>query len=285
MPKRREETPAPQHPLVSGGVSDGDTWQPLPHQPDAPPVRKPAGTAGAQKQKKTKRRDSRGEPEPHYHGHRERLRERFRKGGAEALPDYELMELILFRAIPRQDTKPIAKAIIEKFGSFAEAMSASEQRLMEVDGVGPAVALEIRLVREAALRLTQRNLMKRPLLSTGQQVLDYCRAAMAFEPREQFRILFLDNRNRLIADEVQSRGTVNHTPVYVREVVRRALELSATALLLVHNHPSGDPTPSRADIDMTKEIVSAAGKLGIAVHDHIIVGKDGHLSLKAAKLM
>jgi DNA repair protein RadC len=222
---------------------------------------------------------------PHHFGHRERLRERFRQGGAEAMPDYELMEMILFRAIPRRDTKPLAKAVIERFGGFAEAINAAEERLAEVPGLGDAAITEIKLVRAAALRLMRGELRQRPLFSSGEKVIQYCRAAMAYEMREEFRILFLDNRNRLIADEVQGRGTVNHTPVYVREVVKRALELSATSIILVHNHPSGDPTPSRADIEMTKQIIDAAQKLDISVHDHLIVGRDGHISLRAAELV
>jgi DNA repair protein RadC len=221
---------------------------------------------------------------PHHYGHRERLRQRFREGGADALPDYELMELILFRAMPRRDIKPLAKAVIAKFGGFAEAVSASEERLAEVPGLGAAIT-EIRLVRAAALRVMRGEVLKRPLLGSWDKVVSYCRAAMAFETREQFRILFLDKRNRLLADEVQGHGTVDHTPVYVREVVKRALQLSASAIVLVHNHPSGDPTPSRADIEMTKEIMAAAEKLDIAVHDHLIVGRDGHTSLKSAGLV
>jgi len=178
---------------------------------------------------------------PHYLGHRERLRKRFRDGGSDALPDYELLELVLFRAMPRRDTKPLAKAILARFGSFAEAMNAPEDLLLEVPGLGEAAVTEIKLVRAAALRLMQGEVFERPVLSSWQQVLDYCRAAMGFEAKEQFRILFLDKRNQMIADEVQQRGTVDHTPVYVREVVKRALELSATAIVLVHNHPSGDP--------------------------------------------
>jgi DNA repair protein RadC len=222
---------------------------------------------------------------PHYWGHRERLRGRFRQFGPDSLPDYELMELILFRAIPRRDTKPLAKAIIGKFGGFAEAINASEERLAEVAGLGQAAITEIRLVRAAALRLMQGEVSKRPLLSSWDKVVQYCRAAMGFEMREQFRILFLDKRNRLLADEIQGHGTVDHTPVYVREVLRRALELSASSIILVHNHPSGDPTPSRADIAMTKEIIAAAGKLDISVHDHLIVGRDGHISLRSAGLV
>jgi DNA repair protein RadC len=222
---------------------------------------------------------------PHYWGHRERLRTRFREGGAEALPDYELLELILFRAIPRRDVKPLAKDILRRFGSFAEAVAAPPNRLTEVPGVTPQVVTEIKIVEASARRFLQGELKRQPLLSSWKAVTEYLRAAMAFDTHEQFRILFLDKRNRLIADEVQQRGTVDHTPVYVREVLKRALELSATAIILAHNHPSGDPTPSRADITMTKEIVEAAGKIGIVVHDHVIVGKDGHLSLKEAELL
>ncbi len=201
------------------------------------------------------------------------------------MPDYELMEMILFRAIPRRDTKPLAKAIIARFGSFTEAITASEERLAEVPGLGHAAIIEIKLVHASALRMMQGELRRRPLLSSWDKVVQYCRAAMGTETIEEFRILFLDNRNRLLADEVQGRGTINHTPVYVREVVKRALELSAASMILVHNHPSGDPTPSRADIDMTKQIVDAAKKLDISVHDHLIVGRDGHLSLRAAGLV
>jgi DNA repair protein RadC len=222
---------------------------------------------------------------PTYAGHRQRLRERFLAGGAAALPDYEMLELVLFRAIPRQDTKPLAKLLIERFGSFARVVSAPEARLREISGVGDAVILELKLVRAAALRLMKGDIMERPALSSWNQVLDYIRAAQAFEAVEQFRILFLDKRNRLIADEVQQSGTVDHTPVYVREVVKRALELTASAIILVHNHPSGDPTPSRADIDMTRLIVEAARPLGVVVHDHVIVGAQGHASLKALRLM
>lgn len=222
---------------------------------------------------------------PLHAGHRQRLRDRFRKGGADALPDYELLELILFRALPRRDTKALAKNLIARFGSFAEVVTAPEPRLKEIEGAGDAVVTELKLVRAAALRLMRSEIMQRPALSSWAQVLDYLRAAQGFEHREQFRILFLDKKNHLIADEVQQQGTIDHTPVYVREVVKRALELSATAIVLVHNHPSGDPTPSRADIDMTKQIVAAAKPLGVAVHDHVIVGRDGHASFRALKLI
>ena len=221
----------------------------------------------------------------HRSGHRQRLKERFVTAGPEAVPDYELLELVLFNAIARSDTKPIAKRLIERFGSFAEAINAPPERLREVKGVGDAVIMQLKLVRAAALRLMQGGIMQRPVLTSWTAVLDYCRAAMGFEAREQFRILFLDKKNRLIADEVQGHGTVDHTPVYVREVVKRALELSATAIILVHNHPSGDPTPSRADIDMTKQIIDAARPLGVSVHDHVIVGRHGHASLKALRLI
>jgi DNA repair protein RadC len=224
-------------------------------------------------------------PQSDHAGHRQRLRERFRKGGPEALPDYELLELVLFRALPRRDTKGLAKRLIARLGSFAEVVNAPEARLKEVKGVGEAVVTELKLVRAAALRLMRSQIMRRPALSSWSEVLDYLRAAQSYEHREQFRVLFLDKKNHLIADEVQQQGTVDHTPVYVREVVKRALELSATAIVLVHNHPSGDPAPSRVDIDMTKQIVAAAGSMGIAVHDHIIVGRDGHASFKALRLI
>ena len=220
---------------------------------------------------------------PHYHGHRERLRARFREAGADAVSDYELLELILFRAIPQRDIKPLAKELIAKFGSFAETVAAPTARLAEIKGMGEAAITELKIVHAAASRLARGQVQKRPVLSSWSNVLDYCRTAMAFAEKEQFRVLFLDKRNQLIADELQQVGTVDHTPVYPREVVKRALELSSTALILVHNHPSGDPTPSRADIQMTQAIVEVAKPLGIAVHDHLIVGKDGHASLKALK--
>ncbi|APH71983.1 hypothetical protein BSQ44_11880 [Aquibium oceanicum] len=222
---------------------------------------------------------------PHYAGHRQRLRERFLKGGADSLADYELLELLLFRSIPRADTKPVAKALIARFGSFAEVLGAPIHLLTETKGVGSSVAFEIKLAATAAERMLKSSIRGRQVLSSWGSVLDYCRTAMAFEPREQFRILFLDKKNALIADEVQQTGTVDHTPVYPREVVRRALELSATAIILVHNHPSGDPTPSRADIEMTKTIIDSAKPLGISVHDHIIIGKSGHASLKGLQLI
>ena len=236
-------------------------------------------------EKNRERAEGLAEASPHYFGHRERLRERFRGAGTDALSDYELLELLLFRAQPRRDMKPAAKALLEKFGSFAEVISAPAKRLAEVDGIGEASITELKIVQAAAARLLRGQVKKRPALSSWSAVLDYCRTAQAFADREQFRVLFLDKRNQLIADEVQQVGTVDHTPVYPREVVKRALELSATGMILVHNHPSGDPTPSHADIQMTQQIVAMAQPFGIAVHDHIIVGKDGHASLKGLKLV
>jgi DNA repair protein RadC len=218
-------------------------------------------------------------------GHRSRLRDRFRNGGADAVPDYELLEMILFRAFPRGDTKPLAKRLMARFGTFAEVVAAPRERIKEVEGAGDRVVDELKLIKAAAERVMRGEVLAKPALTSWNGVLDYLRLAQAYEPNEQFRILFLDKKNKLLADEVQGRGTVDHTPVYVREVVKRALELSATAVILVHNHPSGDPTPSRADIDMTKLIVEAARPLGIAVHDHIIVGRNGHASLRALNLM
>jgi len=222
---------------------------------------------------------------PHHVGHRQRLRDRFRKGGPDALPDYELIEMILFRALPQGDTKPLAKALLERFGSFADVINASDTRLREVQGVGERVVDELKLIRAASLRLMQGQIMGRRVLGSWQAVLDYCKAAQGFDDKEQFRILFLDKRNQLVGDEIQQTGTVDHTPVYIREVVKRALELSASALILVHNHPSGDPTPSAADVDMTKQIIAAARPLGVQVHDHIIVGRTGYFSMKGKKII
>jgi DNA repair protein RadC len=223
--------------------------------------------------------------EPHYHGHRTRLRERFHGAGPDALSDYELLEMVLFAAQPRRDMKPLAKKLLAKFGSFAEVIHAPETRLREVKGVGDATTNGLKLIAAAASRIAKGQLKARTLLSSWNDVIDYCRTSMAFADKEQFRILFLDKRNQLISDEVQQVGTVDHTPVYPREVIKRALELSATAIILVHNHPSGDPTPSQADIQMTKAIVGIATPLGISVHDHIIVGRNGHASLKELRLI
>jgi DNA repair protein RadC len=223
--------------------------------------------------------------EPHYHGHRERLRERFYSAGPEALSDYELLEMALFPALPRRDTKPLAKSLLKTFGSFADVVHAPEARLREIKGIKDASIHQLKLIAAAATRIARGEMRERRQLSSWNDVIDYCRSSMAFADREQFRLLFLDKRNQLIADEVQQTGTVDHTPVYPREVIKRALELSATALILVHNHPSGDPTPSQADIQMTKAIIAIATPLGIAVHDHIIVGRGGHASLKGMRLI
>jgi len=218
-------------------------------------------------------------------GHRDRLRTRFLKGGADAMPDYELLELTLFAALPRRDTKPLAKALLARFGSFADVIAAPRARLLEIQGVGENVANHLKIVEAAAQRLGKTSVMGRAALSSWSALLDYCTAAMGRSPREEFRVLFLDRKNVLIADEVQNRGTVDHAPVYPREIIKRALELSSSAIILVHNHPSGDPTPSKADIAMTREVVTAAKALGIAVHDHLVIGRAGHSSFKALGLL
>ena len=218
-------------------------------------------------------------------GHRERLRARFLKGGADAMPDYELLELTLFAAIPRRDTKPLAKALLKRFGSFAEVIAAPRERLLEIPGVGESVANQLKIVEAAAHRLAKTKVLGRPALSSWAALLDYCTAAMARSEKEEFRVLFLDRKNHLIADEVQNRGTVDHTPVYPREIIKRALELGASSIILVHNHPSGDPTPSKADIAMTREIAGAAKALSIAVHDHLVIGRGGHASFKSLGLL
>ena len=218
-------------------------------------------------------------------GHRQRLRARFLKGGADAMPDYELLELTLFAAVPRRDTKPLAKALLARFGSFAEVIAAPPARMMEVKGVGESVVQLLKIVEAAAHRSAKTQVIGRHVLSSWTALLDYCTAAMARAPNEEFRVLFLDRKNVLIADEVQSRGTVDHTPVYPREIVKRALEHSASSIILVHNHPSGDPTPSKADIAMTREVATAAKALGIAVHDHLVIGRGGYASFKSLGLL
>ena len=213
--------------------------------------------------------------------HRKRLRDRFMEGGAQAMPDYELLELVLFRAIPRQDVKPLARLLLDTFGDFNRVVSAAPARLTMVKGVGDAVVLELKLVEAASQRLMRARVLHRPLLSSWDALLDYCHTTMAHRETEQFRILFLDRKNVLIADEEQARGTVDHVPVYPREVVKRALELNASALILVHNHPSGDPTPSAADITVTHQVKDAAEVLGLVLHDHLIIGKSREVSFRA----
>jgi DNA repair protein RadC len=221
---------------------------------------------------------------PAHEGHRQRLRARATISFP-ALPDYELLELILTRSLPRRDLKPLAKALLARFGGLSGVFGASAEELRTVKGVGPGTALDLKLVHEATARMSRAEVRKRPVISSWSALLVYVRTAMAHEAREQFRVLFLDKKNQLIADEVMNEGTVDHAPVYPREVVRRALELSASAVILVHNHPSGDPTPSGADVDMTKQVVEAARALRIAVHDHLVVGREGVASLKALGLI
>ncbi|MCC5975064.1 MAG: DNA repair protein RadC [Rubellimicrobium sp.] len=217
--------------------------------------------------------------------HRQRLRQRFFDGGATALPDYEMLELLLFQAIPRQDVKPLARRLLDTFGDFARVLSAPQSRLMQVEGVGEAVVTALKVTEAAAHRMARARVIQRHVISSWDAVLDYCHTVMAHRETEQFRILFLDRKNVLIADEQQAQGTVDHVPVYPREVVKRALELNASALILVHNHPSGDPTPSSADIEMTAQIDAAARALGIAVHDHLVIGKSREISFRAQGLL
>lgn len=223
--------------------------------------------------------------EPDYIGHRNRLRERFMAGGAEALADYEMLELLLFQALPRRDTKPIAKALISKFGSFSGAITAPPEALREIKGIGDSAIMCLKTVAASAHRLAREEVMARPVVGSWDQLLGYLRGVMAHEQNEQFRVLFLDTKNGLIADEKQQDGTVNHTPVYPREVIKRALQLGATAIIMVHNHPSGDPTPSGADVEMTREILDIGKKLGVTLHDHVIVARGGNSSFKSMGLI
>ncbi len=222
---------------------------------------------------------------PHFSGHRQRLKDRFRKGGVKAVADYEMLELLLFSAIPRRDVKPLAKSLIDHFGSFSDVISATPERLAEISGIGDTVITSLKLVEGAAQKLAQGKIMDKPVLSNWQALIDYCQIQMAHKKKEQFRILFLDRKNRLIADEKQQEGTIDHTPVYPREVIKRALELHSTAIILVHNHPSGDPTPSRDDVEMTKRIEEAGKQLGVILHDHLIISKSGQTSLKTLGLI
>ncbi len=222
---------------------------------------------------------------PHYHDHRARLRQRFDEAGAGALADYELLELLLFRTIPRRDTKPLAKALLAKFGDLAAVLAAPAQRIAEVEGAGSAVAQDLKVAQAMLERASKATLKQRPLISSWAQLVNYCRLAMAHEPREQFRVLFLDVKNQLIADEVLNEGTIDHAPVYPREVARRAIEHSAAAVILVHNHPSGDPKPSPADIAITRDIVAAASAVSVKVHDHLVIGRHGAESFKSLGLL
>lgn len=219
---------------------------------------------------------------PHYHGHRQRLRARFLRDGGASMEDYELLELLLTLAIPRKDVKPIAKDLLTRFGGFSNVISASPAELCQITGIRENTVVPFKLVQTAALRLLRQDHQKDETITSFDTLVDYCRAAMAREPVEQFRLLFLDSKNKLIADEVQQRGTINHTAVYPREIVKRSLELNTAAVILAHNHPSGDPTPSQADIDMTAAIRDALATIDIAVHDHVIVGRQGAFSFRAA---
>ncbi|WP_208434222.1 RadC family protein [Bartonella taylorii] len=221
----------------------------------------------------------------HYQGHRERLRKRYLKSKGNAIEDYEYLELLLFRTIPRANTKPIAKSLIARFGSLADVLGADIHRLQEIQGCGPATATDLKIISDVAGRIVRAELFKRDIFSSWDKVLAYCKAVMAHETREQFRVLFLDKKNGLLADEVQQTGTIDHTPVYPREVISRALELSASGLILVHNHPSGDATPSKADITMTYRLKDAANALGIVIHDHLIIARNTHTSFKALKII
>jgi len=224
-------------------------------------------------------------PVAHHTGHRDRLRQRFMKAGLEGLADYELLELLLFYAIPRRDVKPLAKDLIKKFGSFGDVLTADPLELKKIKGVSENTIVLLKASYAASQALLLEQVQDRPVLGSWQALLDYCHVAMAYEKKEQFRVLFLNRKNDLLADEVQQKGTVDHTPVYPREIVKRALEVGATAVILVHNHPSGDSTPSNADIEMTKEIIRAAEALNVVVHDHIIIAKGGHTSFKTLGLI
>ncbi len=252
----------------ASGVTGVAYARPPPDWFDAPPTETPCTTTP---------------PASPHAGHRARLRARASISLA-ALPDYELLELILARSLPRRDVKPLAKALLARFGGLAGVLGAPSEDVRRIKGVGPSLALDLKLVHEATVRMGRGEVAKRPVISSWSALLAYARTAIAHEPREQFRVLFLDKKNQLIADEVMNRGTVDHAPVYPREVMRLALELSASAVILVHNHPSGDPTPSAADVEMTRQVVEAGRPLRIAVHDHLVVGREGVASFKALGL-
>ena len=226
-----------------------------------------------------------GKDPPHYHGHRDRLRTRFAEAGADAMHDYELLELALFRSIPRRDVKPLAKALIKRFGDLGRVCSASLNQLTAIKGVSEKTALDLKLVQALGVRMAREQVSGRPVISSWSALLDYLRAALQHATTEEFRVLFLDKKNRLVADEFQASGTVDHAPVYPREIVKQAIALDASAIILVHNHPSGDPTPSQADIEMTKRIRDAAKPFDIVVHDHIIIGRERTASFKALGLL
>lgn len=244
--------------------------------PDAPQTTTKEKAPNTQKEKEKK---------PHYHGHRDRLRARFVENGAESLQDYELIELILFMAIPRKDVKPLAKNLLDIFQGLPGLMNADMTELTRINGISDNTAIALKAITETAHRSMKRDMMGKPILNTWSRLIEYCHATMGHEKNEQFRVLFLNKKNELIADEIQGRGTVDHTPAYPREIVKRALELGATALILAHNHPSGDPSPSQADVLMTGEIIRAAEPLGIEVHDHLIISRTKHSSFKTLGLI
>ncbi len=227
-----------------------------------------------------RKKDAQKEETPHYAGHRQRLRARFAEGGPDALADYELLELTLFLAIPRRDVKPLAKRLLARFGGLPELMNASAEELQKIDGLSESAALALKTMTALSHRALKAEVMKKPVLNNWTRLMDYCHATMAHEQKEHFRILFLNKKNELIADEIQNSGTVDHTPAYPREIMKRTLELGATAIILVHNHPSGDPKPSQADIDMTNGIIGAAKPFNIIIHDHIVVSRSGYSSFK-----
>ncbi len=274
---RDKSSPAPTPPAR---VEDSEAF---PFDIDRLDIAPPA--SGLRRRSTAKMSAAGGKDKPHYHEHRARLRQRFDEAGPGALADYELLELFLFRTIPRQDTKPLAKALLAKFGTLAAVLAAPVQRIAEVKGAGSAVAQDLKIVQALWERASKGELLARPAISSWSALVNYCRTAMAHEPREQFRVLFLDAKNQLIADEVMNHGTVDHAPVYPREIARRALELSAAAVILVHNHPSGDPKPSAADIAITRDIVAAAGAVSVKVHDHLVIGRNGAESFKSLGLL
>ncbi len=263
-------------PAPAARVEDSETF---PFQIDGLDLGPPASNRNPAK------RPAAAKEKPHYHDHRARLRERFDEAGPSALADYELLELFLFRTVPRIDTKPLAKALLDKFGTLAGVLGAPVQRIAEVRGAGPAVAQDLKVVQALLERASKAEFKQRTVISSWSALVNYCRMAMAHEPREQFRVLFLDAKNQLIADEVMNEGTVDHAPVYPREIARRALEHAAASVILVHNHPSGDPKPSTADIAITRDIVAAASAVSVRVHDHLVIGRNGAESFKSLGLL
>ena len=254
-----------------------------------PPTSKPAGVAERPQLSDLLLSDSNASPGQHSavgaEGHRARMRQRLLTAGPDALADHEMLEMILYIALPRRDTKPIARALLGRFRSFAAVVAAPVQELQAVDGMGEAAVAAVKLIQAACLRMMREEIAAEPIFSTWDRLTDYLTAAMGHERTEQFRVLFLDARNRLIADEIQGHGTVNHAPAYPREVIRRCLELHASAVILAHNHPSGDPAPSREDVALTAEIVRAGAVMGIVVHDHVVIGRGKWLSFRSEKLM